>query len=398
MRRVAVFLSLFAAFGAILLGASDYTAPRAARAASFAPATAGMCTPVRPYASGTTVLTMSTADGMREYRLHVPASYTGADAVPLVFDLHGATSTDSAQEFYSAFSTKADANGFIVVYPQGLTTSFITYTHWNALLLPSPEPNDLAFITTLLDTLEAQLCIDPARVYSTGMSNGAVMSVRLACSLSSRIAAIAPVAGTYYPPLTPNFLTETCPDATGVPLLAFHGTADTLVPFNGGLGGVTGTTNFRLPIDNDTPAEDVIADWSTHNGCNSGRQESQVSSEVRLVQYTGCTLGAIVQLYVVDGGGHTWPGAINNPSLGYTTHEISATDLMWSFFVAHPMAVATPPSVGGVAEPPRLDAVPLAATTANGSDRTPFLAGASLAAMAAALGASGWYLRRRVRR
>ena len=209
--------------------------------------------------------------------------------------------------------------------------------------------------------------------------------------------AIAPVAGAYYPPDATNINPfETCPDATPVPMIAFHGVADAVVPFNGGLGGVSGTTNFRLPIDNNTPDEDVMADWSVHNGCTSGRLESQVSSEVRLVQYTGCPLGAIVQLYAVDPGGHTWPGAIDVPSLGYTTHQISATDLIWSFFVAHPLAAAAPPSVGGAAEPPQLGALAPGATASGDGSGAPFAVGASMA-MVAALGASGWYLRRRVR-
>ena len=158
--------------------------------------------------------------------------------------------------------------------------------------------------------------------------------------LSSRIAAIAPVTGSYFPPMALNLNpSEVCGDTTAVPFIGFHGTADATVPFNGGFGGVTGTTNFRLPIDNSTPAEDVIADWSTHNGCAGARQESQVSAEVRLVQYGACNLGAIVQLYAVDGGGHTWPGAVDVPGLGYTTHQISATDLIMGVLRGAPEGV-----------------------------------------------------------
>lgn len=397
MRRIAVQLSVLAAAGALLVVAAEITSPRAARAANFAPVASGACSPARPHASGTSVQTLTTADGSRSYRLHVPPSYTGDSAVPLVVDMHGATSSASAQEFYSAFSPKADVEGFIVVYPQGLTTSVIPYTHFNAWMLASPEPNDLGFITAILDMTEAQLCIDPARVFSTGMSNGAIMSVRLACSLSSRIAAIAPVAGAYYPPDATNINpSEMCPDTTPVPVIAFHGVADSVVPFNGGLGGVSGTTNFRLPLDNNTPAEDVIADWAAHNGCAGGRQESQVSSEVRLVQYGSCSLGAIVQLYAVDPGGHTWPGAIDNASLGYTTHQISATDLMWAFFVAHPMFIVAPPSVGGVAEPPRLGALSPVATASDENQNALLIFGAAFASIAA-IGSAGWYLRRRRR-
>ncbi len=384
--------------GALLIVMAVASSSTPALATNFAPVASGTCSPTRPHASGTSVQTITTSDGPRSYRLHVPASYTGDSAVPLVVDMHGATSSAAAQEFYSAFSPKADLEGFIVVYPQGLTTSAIPYTHFNAWMLAAPEPNDLGFITTILDLTEAQLCIDPARVFSTGMSNGAIMSVRLACSLSSRIAAIAPVAGAYYPPDATNINpSETCPDTTPVPMIAFHGVADSVVPFNGGLGGVSGTTNFRLPLDNNTPAEDVIADWATHNSCTGGRQESPVSSEVRLVQYVSCQLGAIIQLYAVDPGGHTWPGAIDNPSLGYTTHQISATDLIWAFFVAHPMFTAAPPSVGGVAGAPELDASPPTAMARGEGLRTRLVFGASFA-IVAGIGVSGWYLRRRVRR
>src|SRR6185295_11126969 len=145
------------------------------------------------------------------------------------------------------------------------------------------------------DAVELQLCVDQTRVFSTGISNGAMMSTRLACSDSGRIAAIAPVAGAYYPPVGTNLnQAETCPDTAAVPLLAFHGTNDTYVPFNGGTGtsGPSGI-NYRLPIDDNTPAEDVLSDWAAHNGCTGARQESQVDTEVRLISYGSCTNGAV---------------------------------------------------------------------------------------------------------
>ncbi|MEX2159422.1 MAG: flexitail domain-containing putative surface protein [Dehalococcoidia bacterium] len=298
-------------------------------------ASAAGCVPSLPHASGTTAETIATVDGTREYRLHVPPSYTGDDAVPLVLNFHGLGSNALAQEVYSDLSTRADAvdGGFIVVYPQGLSDP-LPSTHHNAWQIEALS-DDVAFTETLLDALESSLCIDPARVFSTGMSNGAMMSVRLACSLADRIAAVAPVAGAYDPPMALNLnAAETCGATRPVPLLAFHGTADDTVPFLGGAGGVPVT--FRLPIDNTTPDDDVMQAWAARNGCTSGRQESTVSSEVRFVSYGSCDDGAAVQLYIVDGGGHTWPGAFDVPSLDYTTHDISATDLIWQFFQDHP--------------------------------------------------------------
>jgi polyhydroxybutyrate depolymerase len=290
------------------------------------------CVPARPHASGTTVENVSTSGGTRTYRLHVPPSYTGTDPVPVVLAMHGAGSNALEQEVYSAFSVKSDAEGFIVAYPQGIVTG-VPFTHFNAWQLPTPpEPDDVAYPGAILNALETQLCVDRSRVYSTGMSNGAMMSVRLACSLSSRIAAIGPVAGSYYPPMSTASVNpaETCPDTAARPVIAFHGTADTSVPFNGGPGG--NGVIYRLPIDDDTPAEDVMADWAAHNGCAGARQETQIDTEVRLIQYGSCTDNAIVQLYAVDGGGHTWPGSFDVPGLGYVTQQIDATDLIWSFF------------------------------------------------------------------
>ncbi|MEX2247064.1 MAG: PHB depolymerase family esterase [Dehalococcoidia bacterium] len=339
-----------------------------------------------------------TGDGLRAYRLHVPPSYTGSDPVPLVLNIHGATSSSAVQESYTGFSAKADAEGFIVVYPEGVTTAGLPFPHFNAWQLASPEPNDVAFVNTLLDAIEAALCIEHARVFSTGLSNGAMMSVRLACSLPGRIAAIAAVAGAYYPPIALDLnAAETCTGITPVPILLFHGTSDVPVPFNGGFGGIPGLMiTFRLPMDDNTPADDVLADWSAHNGCTAGRQESQIDTEVRLITYASCDANAGVQLYAVDGGGHTWPGAVDVPPLGYTTHQISANDLIWAFFSDHPLTL--PSSVGGISEQLTSDSRP--ATAPSRSERqhaaSDYALGAAGALVAVfALAAAAWRLRRK---
>jgi polyhydroxybutyrate depolymerase len=281
---------------------------------------------------------------MRTYRLHVPASYTGRDRVPLVMNFHGYGGNSARQNNYSGLVPVSDVNDFILVSPDALPT-MNGQPFWNNLLLPAPpHADDVAFVGALLDELEADLCIDAARIYATGMSNGALLSSRLACSLSSRIAAVAPVAGAYYPPLVTRTPSEPpCADARPVPFLAFHGTKDAQVPFGGGASTMGGT--FRLPMDDTTPAEDVLQAWAAHNGCTSRRQESRVSDEVRLVTYGGCTGDADVQLYIVDGGGHTWPGSTVERPPELTTRDISASELMWKFFRAHPMRRGSP---GGI--------------------------------------------------
>ena len=317
----------------IALAAIIFVWPQHNRGPAPALAVGETCAPAKPFASGTTVQTVSTLDGSRSYRLHVPPSYAGADPVPVVLAFHGASSNAFEQEVYSGLSAKSDAEGFVVAYPEGKVAG-IPFAHFNAWQLASPpEPDDVAYAGAILDAINDKLCVDQSRVYSTGISNGGMMSTRLACSLSSRIAAVAPVAGAYYPPMATNVNPgETCPDAAVVPVIAFHGTADTTVPFNGGLGG---NVDYRLPQDDNTPAEDVLSDWAIHNSCAGARTETQIDTEVRLVEYASCTGGALVRLYAVDGGGHTWSGSFDVPSLGYTTHQIVATDLIWSFFTSY---------------------------------------------------------------
>jgi poly(3-hydroxybutyrate) depolymerase len=267
-------------------------APGTPRRGALAEQTTG-CWPARPNAAGSASASIETADGTRTYLLHVPATYNGADAVPLVLGFHGLSSNGAAMEEGSQLSARADRpdGGFIVVYPQGLVATLLA-THFNNWQLPSPEPDDVAFVSQLLDSLESQLCIDVSRVYATGLSNGAMMSTRLACSLSARIAAVGLVAGAYYPPQSDTINgAETCPDTRPVPVIAFHGTADTGIPFDGG-----GFLTARLPIDS-TTAENVMGDWAAHDNCTSGRQESRVDTEVRLVQYDNCDNSANLKLY-----------------------------------------------------------------------------------------------------
>ena len=260
--------------------------------------------------------------------LHIPPSYSdtgGADATPLVLLFHGSGGNAREIARYTGLPAKADRAGFIAVMAQGLKTTFIPKPEWTFTTLGPHgpgDPDDVAFID---DALEAELCIDSARVFSTGFSAGAQLSVRLACDLSDRIAAIAPVAGVYFPPFNPFHIPEPgCLSTRPVPVIAFHGAADKGVPFEGGDG--------RPSIE-----DEHIPGWAAHNGCASVPMEKQVTQNVRLVRYEECDEDATVELYVIDGGGHQWPDAtvefkFGPQNFGSATHEISANDLMWDFF------------------------------------------------------------------
>ena len=295
--------------------------PEASATATNSPSgvapTAG-CEPERAHAVGSSRETIVSGGAEREYILHVPASYTGSDALPLVLNLHGYGSNAQQQASYSGLPAKGDSAGFVVVTPQGTGQP----AFWN--ILGAASPDDAGFMRDLIDRAEAGLCIDAARVYSAGMSNGAAMTLRLACNLSDRIAAAASVTGTTFP--------ANCPSTRAVPVIAFHGTADPVVPYEGGRVGAGLGERFGLSV---APIEDSVMRWAEHDGCAGAPVRDQVTEHVSLLRYDGCV--ADVRLYTVDGGGHTWPGAIDVSRLGATTHEISATDLIWDFFAAHAM-------------------------------------------------------------
>lgn len=262
--------------------------------------------------------TMISGGLTRGYRLHIPAGYQADRGQALVLDFHGHGAQDYGEEAYSGFSVLADKDDFIVVYPQG-TIGPDGQTGWASGGSIDPAINDVFFVSDLLNHLQSILCIDAQRIYAAGISNGGGMTGLLACQLSGRIAAFAPVAGAFYP------IVGGCHPDRAVPILEFHGTADPLVTY-------TGVPRVSLP-----PIPQWLQGWATRDGCTGGPTIFFKKAEVTGEQWTGCQGGATVVHYRIDGGGHTWPGAFNIPLLGYTTHTINATALMWQFFQAHPL-------------------------------------------------------------
>jgi polyhydroxybutyrate depolymerase len=218
----------------------------------------------------------------------------------------------------SGWNRLADEYGFIVVYPTGTGIPL----HWTTMDPPdeTSHPNDIQFISDLIDRLEQDYNIDPTRIYVNGLSNGGGMSFMLASKLSERIAAIGGVAGAYlypwsgYNPKRP------------VPMIAFHGTHDQTVPY---LGGRSLLFNYPFP---------AIPDWietlAKRNGCDATPLSLTVSKEVSGVRYQNGHQGTEVELYTIHGGGHTWPGGdiLSQVFGGYTSLDVDATRVMWEFF------------------------------------------------------------------
>jgi polyhydroxybutyrate depolymerase len=254
----------------------------------------------------------------RTYLLHVPAGHDAAGKIPLVLVLHGATQSPESAERMSGMSELADREDFVAAYPSG-TGRLSRVPTWNSGnccgYALTNQVDDVGFIRALIDTIEGQYPIDPKRVYVTGISNGAMMSFRLACELSDKIAAVAPVEGAQ---------NLDCRPAHPVSVIIFHGTSDHLVPFDGG------STPYQIGgRRTDTPVEDTVAFWVKEDGCASAPRHEE-SSEVHTTIYSGCKIGTGVALYAIQGGRHMWPG------LAISGNNVPATDLMWSFFTQHP--------------------------------------------------------------
>lgn len=262
----------------------------------------------------TEVDSILSGDIYRRYRVYRPASYNGSQAVPVVLNLHGYSSNALQQQLYSNFMPIADTANFLVVHPEG--TNLLGGPFWNAGIAPSP--NDVQFLSSLIDTLQQQYNVNYRRVYSCGMSNGGIMSYYLACYLYQRIAAVASVTGSMF-----NAWLGACSPPRPVPVMEIHGTADAVVPY-------AGDTNFA-PIDS------VVKKWALHNGCTPVPQVSVVPNSVaadnstatRYVYANGIG-GSSVELYKITGGSHSWPGAV--AIFPNTNQDVNASAEIWRFF------------------------------------------------------------------
>lgn len=241
-----------------------------------------------------------TIDGVvRRYVLHIPADAWAMPRVPLVVDLHGLGSSPEAQDELTGFTAKADEAGFVVAQPAAggeLPT-------WQA---GGASPVDVVFVRALVEDVRAHVAAGP--VFAAGFSNGAGMAHRLACDAPDLVAAIGVVAGAY-PDAGP------CP--TPVPVVAFHGTADPVVPF-------PGAGSFLPAI------EDWAVSWADLAGCTGSRRDA-LTDDVTATTWEGCATGVV--LYVVDGGRHGWPGTASVSRIINSTDSISATDVIWRFFM-----------------------------------------------------------------
>lgn len=286
-----------------------------------------ICLPLFTFSQQTIDTSINHGGLERDYTLYIPASYSGGNEAPLLFNFHGYTSNAWQQAFYSNFNTVADDEGFIIVYPEG-TLDNTGNSHWNVGWGGSTV-DDIGFTSALIDSISADYSINQDRVYSVGMSNGGFMSYQLACELSDRIAAIASVTGSMN---MGSF--NSCNPNHPMPIMEIHGTADGNVPY------------ATIPS--------VIDFWASFNNCNS----SAILTNVPNTSTTdGCTAehqiwengnnGSTVEHYKIIGGEHSWPGALF-PN-GVTNQDIDASEKIWEFFSKYDInGLISPTSISNI--------------------------------------------------
>jgi polyhydroxybutyrate depolymerase len=236
----------------------------------------------------------------RAYRLFVPAKYDGRTVLPLVLDLHGSGGNAAGQAGTSRFEALAEREGVLVATLQAGTEG----NRWN-VPVTAERPDDVRYVSDVIDHVAARVCTDTARVYATGFSGGARMSSLLACKLNSRIAAIAPMSGLRWP--------GPC-EGRAIPVLTLHGLADPQNTYDGHVEGRGGEWVESVP--------DALAGWAKHNGCDGEPKLDDPPGSLSTLRYEGCD--AEVSLVRIDGLVHRW-----------ARDEVDATAEMWAFFRRH---------------------------------------------------------------
>jgi polyhydroxybutyrate depolymerase len=271
--------------------------------------------------------TLEVEGGLRSYRLHVPTGHDPSVPLALVVALHGGGGNGANLEAHVGLDAIADREGFLVVYPDGsgrLGDLLLTWNSGNCCgFALDQQADDVAFLRALVSHLSQRFAIDPARVYATGMSNGGMMSYRLACEASDLFAAVAPVAGA---------LNVDCEPSEPLSVLAIHGTADRHVLFEGGAPVVSVDSHERV----DRSVHYAMAFWAARDGCALG-PTTEHGGTVNHEVYPDCDTGLAVELLAVEGGGHAWPGGESFSRLrDEPSQALDASEAIWAFFEAHP--------------------------------------------------------------
>jgi len=260
----------------------------------------------------------------RTYRVHVPAG----PAAGLVLNLHGGGGTGAGQEGLTDFDSVADATNLVVVYPDGYDKSWADGR--GASPADRRHVDDVGFLVALTGKLVNEFGVASGHVFAAGMSNGGFMANKLGCDRADVFAAIASVAGTLGVGMA-------CNPSRPVSVLAAHGTADPLVPFNGG------DVHGRGGVSHSVSASSMVDKWRSVDGCQGEPSKQELpdvgdGTFVRRFDSTACAASSEVVFYRIDDGGHTWPGGkqyLPRAIIGPTTRAFDASEVIAQFFLTH---------------------------------------------------------------
>ena len=252
-------------------------------------------------------------EAVRTYRLHVPAGYDPARPLPVLLDLHGFGGSAAGEEQASGYDALADREGFLAVYGQGLSSR--EGAGWASTRPMDLGIDELGYFAALLGQLQQRLCMDERRVYATGFSNGGGMTELLACYLSRRIAAVAPVSGNYYV----DSKGVGCHPERPLAVMEIHGTADGVVPYD----GLTRAETGGWPL---LSIPDFMAGWAARDRCTEGPTVFLDSAEVTGLRWAGCAGGVSVVHYRWNGGGHGAPATIAG---------VPSNEVIWRFLSSY---------------------------------------------------------------
>lgn len=286
---------------------------------------------------GRHVVSIRVDDFDRKFIFITPTGFKPGQSLPIVFFFHGAGGTALQASRTYGWTEKADKEHFFAIFPQGIPVRpdkeggfLLNPNIWRdeGAAVPLNNVNDVHFFEVLLGQLQAALPIDAHRIYVTGFSNGAGMSFTLGAHFSDRIAAIAPVSSQSF----------TRVDALARPLPVYYltGTADPLIPYNGGPASLPwGKTRRTMP-----PVQDSVDQWVRLDGCPAQPQVVSDTDDVRVLHYGPGRDNAEIFFTTIEGNGHHWPDTVEplpQIVIGPALDPFNATDRIWDFFKAHPL-------------------------------------------------------------
>ena len=279
----------------------------------------------------------------RDYLVYVPSRYNAERPAPILVMLHGRPSNAAAMARITNMNKTADRHGFIVVYPEGINNEwnaqFDLYARSSRSIVGGGKEravlpqDDVGFLKNLMQDLRVDLNIDTQRMFVSGFSNGGFMTLRMACSASDTFAGFAEVGSALY-----TIISDFCKTGRPAPMLFMHGTADPSIPIGGvQISDLATGAQSRVTLS----VKDTVAYFARRNHCEqlgntttfgeSGR--SPGTHVVRFVPHN-CVARAPIVFYMIEGGGHTWPGVrgvMDEQQFGPVNMDIEASEVIWEF-------------------------------------------------------------------